>query len=68
MGVVIRPRFGKPCFSCFAPVPLARARILEDDAAALGRHLLKSDFLCVDCQAKRESEDGVVVTRRPPRK
>jgi hypothetical protein len=67
MGVVIRPRFGRPCFECGNPVPLQRIRILEDDAAALGRHRLKSDMLCVDCQASSERDDGVTISPRPRR-
>jgi RNA polymerase-binding transcription factor DksA len=65
MGLVIRPRFGRPCFECGDPVPLARAKILEDDAAVLGRNLLKSDLLCVECQRASEIQTGVVVTPRP---
>ena len=52
MGVVIRPRFGQLCFLCSNIVPEPRIRALRKAANAAGQRFLKSDILCVDCEAK----------------
>lgn len=70
MGVVIRPRFGQPCFQCEATVPYARILIIEESAIAWQRSLLKSDIVCVDCERRAQRAEGPVevTTTRPRRR
>jgi hypothetical protein len=61
MGVLIRPRFGQPCFDCGEPVSTQRIQALQRNAdltllpvggapaaGLTGRRFLKSDILCVE--------------------
>jgi hypothetical protein len=64
MGVVVRPRFGRPCYEgCGAIVPTQRLNELAARAEARGAVLLCSDRVCVECERKREREK--TVTRKP---
>ena len=54
MGVLIRPRFGQPCFDCGAPVSTQRIQALHRIAESQRRRWLKSDLACVVCANKRE--------------
>lgn len=64
MAVVLRPRFGRPCYDgCGATVPTQRLNELAARAEARGDPLLPSDRVCVDCEKKRARE--ATVTRRP---
>lgn len=65
MSVVVRPRFGRPCFECGETVPKQRLDQLAVEANARGMPLLVSDRLCVGCAAKVKQE--ATVTRRPRR-
>ena len=64
MGVVVRPRFGRPCHDgCGAIVPTQRLNELTALAAANGRSLDPNDRVCTECEKKRRG--GAVVTRKP---
>jgi hypothetical protein len=64
MGVIVRPRFGRPCYDgCGAIVPTPRLDILRRRCEAEHRPLLPMDRICVDCERKRLGE--ATVTRRP---
>jgi hypothetical protein len=54
MGVLIRPRFGHPCFDCGEPVSTQRIQALQRNAEIERRRWLKSDLVCVCCANKRE--------------
>ncbi len=54
MGVLIRPRFGQPCFDCGEPVSTQRIQALQRNAEIERRRGLKSDLLCVSCTNKRK--------------
>ena len=54
MGVLIRPRFGQPCFDCGEPVSTQRIQALQRIAESQRRRWLKSDLACVVCANKRE--------------
>ena len=54
MGVLIRPRFGQPCFDCGEPVSTQRIQALQRVAESQRRRGLKSDLVCVVCANKRE--------------
>ena len=54
MGVLIRPRFGQPCFDCGEPVSGQRIHALQRIAESQRRRWLKSDLACVVCANKRE--------------
>jgi hypothetical protein len=54
MGVLIRPRFGQPCFDCDEPVSTQRIQALQRIAESQRRRWLKSDLVCVVCANKRE--------------
>ena len=65
-GVIVRPRFGRPCFDgCGAIVPTQRLNQLTALAAMNGRSIEPRDRVCVECEAKRRGE--AVVTRTPRR-
>ena len=69
MGVVIRPRFGQPCFLCPNTVPWQRIRMLQTNAAEAGALWLKSDVVCTECECRaRKSEGRVEVTTTRPRR
>jgi hypothetical protein len=69
MGVVIRPRFGQPCFLCPNTVPWQRIRILAENVLRAGELLRKSDIVCVDCErSARKAEGPVEVTFTKPRR
>jgi hypothetical protein len=64
MGVVVRPRFGRPCYEgCGAIVPTQRIEDLLRRAEAADAPLRPMDRICVDCERKRRDE--ATVTRRP---
>jgi len=64
MGVLVRPRFGRPCHDgCGATVPTQRLNELAARAVERGGSLLPSDRICIACEAKRRRE--TTVTRRP---
>jgi hypothetical protein len=63
MGVLIRPRFGQPCFDCGEPVSTQRIQALQRNAEIERRRWLKSD-LCVCCTNKREIADRAGVLRK----
>lgn len=65
MGVVVRPRFGRPCYECGETVPTQRLNNLAFSASCRGETLLSSDRLCFGCEEKRKRE--VTVTRKPRR-
>ena len=54
MGVLIRPRFGQPCFDCGEPVSTLRIQALQRNAEIERRRWLKSDLVCAYCASKRE--------------
>ena len=54
MGVLVRPRFGQPCFDCGEPVSTQRIQALQRNAESQRRRCLKSDLACVVCANKRE--------------
>jgi hypothetical protein len=54
MGVLIRPRFGQPCFDCDEPVSTQRIQALQRIAESQRCRWLKSDLVCVVCANKRE--------------
>ncbi len=54
MGVLIRPRFGQPCFDCGEPVSTQRIPVLQRIAESQRRRWVKSDLACVVCANKRE--------------
>ncbi len=54
MGVLIRPRFGQPCFDCREPVSTQRIQALQRIAESQRRRWLKSDLVCIVCANKRE--------------
>ncbi len=54
MGVLVRPRFGQPCFDCGEPVSTQRIQSLQRIAESQRRRWLKSDQVCVACANKRE--------------
>ena len=65
-GVIVRPRFGRPCYDgCGAIVPTQRVNELVTLAAMNGRSLDPHDRICVDCEKKRRGE--ATVTRKPRR-
>ena len=69
MGVIVRPRFGCPCYDgCGRTVPTQRMNFLATRAAGKGEAHLPSDRICVDCEKNRQREGGATVTRRPPRR
>jgi hypothetical protein len=45
MGVLIRPRFGQPCFECGEPVLTQRIQALQRNAEIERRRWLKSDLV-----------------------
>ena len=53
MGVLIRPRFGHPCFDCSEPVSTQRIQALQRTAESERRRWLKSDLVCLVCANKR---------------
>ena len=64
MGVVMRPRFGRPCYDgCGETVPTQRLNQLASAAAERGESLLLSERICVGCEARRARETSV--TRKP---
>ena len=63
MGVVCRPRFGRPCYECGNTVPVQRINELAARFAERQEAFLPSDRLCVDCEKTRKRE--TTVTRRP---
>lgn len=64
MGLVVRPRFGRPCYDgCGETVPTQRLNELAARAAQPGEAFLPSDRICVDCEKQRQREGAV--TRRP---
>ena len=65
MSIVIRPRFGRPCFECNETVPKQRVDALHERAAKSGLALLKSDLLCVACERARDAQGIGHVERRP---
>ena len=65
MSIVIRPRFGRPCFECGDTVLKQRVDHLHERAAKAVRILLKSDLLCVSCEREREAKGIGHVERRP---
>jgi hypothetical protein len=65
-GVVIRPRFGRPCYDgCGGIVPTQRIQELMARAEQRGEAFLPSDRVCVDCEPKHGREASV--TRKPRR-
>ena len=54
MGVLIRARFGQPCFDCGEPVSTQRIQALQRNAEIERRRGLKSDLVCACCVNKRE--------------
>ena len=54
MGVLIRPRFGHPCFDCGEPVSTQRIQTFQRIAESQRCRWLKSDLACVVCANKRE--------------
>jgi hypothetical protein len=54
MGVLIRARFGQPCFECGEPVSTQRIQALQSIAESQRRRWLKSDLVCVVCANKRK--------------
>jgi hypothetical protein len=65
MALVIRPRFGQPCFECGENVSKQRLDELRQRAENASVALLKSDRLCVDCEKRRLAEGMAIVERRP---
>ena len=61
MGVLVRPRFGQPCFDCGEPVSTQRIQALQRNAEIERRRWLKSDLVCVCCANKREIAEGAGV-------
>ena len=59
MGVLIRPRFGQPCFDCGEPVSTQRIQALQRIAESQRRRWLKSDLVCVVCANEREIAEKV---------
>ncbi len=57
MGVLIRARFGQPCFDCGEPVSTQRIQVLQRNAEIERRRWLKSDLVCVCCAHNREITD-----------
>ena len=66
MALIVRPRFGQPCFECGEVVPKQRLDELRRRAEELGRALLKSDHICADCE-KRLLAKGMAIVERKPR-
>ena len=54
MGVLIRPRFGQPCFDCGEPASTQRIPALQRIAESQRRRWLKSDLASVVWANKRE--------------
>ena len=65
MAIVIRPRFGRPCFECGETVPKQRIDEMHKRATECGRVVLKSDILCIGCEREREAKGLGHVERRP---
>ena len=66
MGLLMRPRFGHPCYEgCGETVPTQRLNVLAARAARRGDALLPSDRVCVACEKRRRGE--ATVTRKPRR-
>ena len=64
MGVVCRPRFGRPCYEgCGAIVPTQRLKELDARAAMNGRSVLPHERVCVACEKKRRGDASVTRTR-----
>ena len=64
MGVLIRPRFGQPCFDCGEPVSTQRIQALQRNAEIERLRWLKSDLVCVGCANKRQIADRVGEPRK----
>ena len=64
MGVLIRPRFGQPCFDCGEPVSTQRIEALQRNAEIERRRWLKSDLVCACCTNKREIGERAGVPRK----
>jgi hypothetical protein len=64
MGVLIRPRFGQPCFDCGEPVSTQRIQALQRNTEIERRRWLKSDVVCVCCANKREVAERGGVLRK----
>ena len=64
MGVLIRPRFGQPCFDCGEPVSTQRIQALQRNAEIERRRWLKSDLVCVCCANKRKFAERAGVPRK----
>ena len=64
MGVLVRPRFGQPCFDCGEPVSTQRIQALQRNAEIERRRWLKSDLVCVSCANKREIAERAGVPRK----
>ena len=64
MGVVCRPRFGRPCYDgCGAIVPTQRLNELAALAAMNGRSLRADERVCVECAKKRRGDASVTRKR-----
>jgi hypothetical protein len=71
MSVVIRPRFGRPCFWCERTVPMQRVQALQGAADEAGRALFKNEIVCVGCQREIdafERKAGEATVIKPRRK
>ena len=64
MGVLIRPRFGQPCFDCGEPVSTQRIQTLQRNAEIERRRWLKSDLVCACCANKRGIAERAGVPRK----
>ena len=64
MGVLIRPRFGQPCFDCGEPASTQRVQALQRIAESQRHRWLKSDLVCVCCANKREIAERAGVPRK----
>jgi hypothetical protein len=65
MGVLIRPRFGQPCFDCGEPGSTQRIPSLQRTAESQQRRWLKSDLACVVCANKREVNNKTAFEHLP---